>query len=98
MVTRPSAGSVPAKPAKVVPAPAPAKIALRSVPWSRVEIDGKSIGTTPIVGRELPPGRHRVRLIPGQGAFEPRTTTIEARPGVTVRVLADFRTGKVDVR
>jgi hypothetical protein len=38
-------------------------LSINSAPWSSVEIDGRSIGNTPILRHELRAGDHRVTLI-----------------------------------
>ncbi len=40
----------------------PAVLSINSEPWSHVTLDGKPFGTTPILNRSIPPGRHTVVL------------------------------------
>jgi serine/threonine-protein kinase len=74
-VTRvPTAAPVTVLPATLAPAtaavvtarpPAPrgtATLTISTDPWSSVTLDGRPLGVTPIIGREVPAGRHRLRL------------------------------------
>jgi hypothetical protein len=69
----------PAEPAAGVE-PAMAVLAINTEPWTRVEIDGASAGTTPVIGRRVRPGRHSVRLTnPARGIS--RTVSVTLRAG-----------------
>ena len=98
--TTPTTPTVPApRPARVaprqaVPPPAvveekppltgPASLQVASRPGgAEVIVDGKSVGRTPL-SMEMSPGSHEVRLsLPG---FKSWTTTVDVKPGITVRV------------
>lgn len=54
-------------PAPPKPSPSPAQskpgtLAIRTVPWTTVSIGGRHLGSTPIGGEKLPPGKYVVRL------------------------------------
>ncbi len=53
--------------------PAPrGRLSLDTTPWARVRIDGHAIGVTPIFGRYLDPGPHRIELRTSCGRFTRR--------------------------
>ncbi len=39
------------------------KLSLSTNPWTRVSLEGKTLGDTPLIGYSLPAGRHRLRLV-----------------------------------
>lgn len=47
---------------KAPPAQAPGVVTIDSTPWSYVSINGKSVGTTPVMGLKLEAGTYQVRL------------------------------------
>lgn len=49
-----------------------------SVPWSRVLVDGRDLGPTPVIGVRLPAGRHQVTLRAADGREVTRSVVIEA--------------------
>jgi serine/threonine-protein kinase len=70
-------------------APMPAKSPLRygqlmlnSMPWSKVYIDGRYIGTTPVLRHKVLAGRHRVTF-KAQG-YEPKRISVVVEPNATV--------------
>lgn len=73
------------RPEKARPAPSPAPAApgrlnLLSIPSADVWLEGRSLGRTPLVGIELPAGRHRLQLRPVEGG-EPRHIMVTIRSG-----------------
>ncbi|MGF1469066.1 MAG: protein kinase [Sandaracinaceae bacterium] len=61
----------------------PGRLTFASTPWCEVRIDGRAVGTTPVVNHELPPGPHTVVCAnPEAGS---RTLTITVPAGETVR-------------
>ena len=66
------------------PLTGPASLQVASRPGgAEVIVDGKSVGRTPL-SMEMSPGSHEVRLsLPG---FKSWTTTVDVKPGITVRV------------
>jgi serine/threonine protein kinase len=81
-------GADPAEPPAGVE-PAMAVLAINTEPWTRVEIDGASAGTTPVIGRRVRPGRHTVRLTnPGRGIT--RTLSVTLRAGERRRIVLDL--------
>ena len=44
-----------------VAAPPPIRVAINSVPWAEVEVDGVGAGSTPLM-IDMSPGKHRVRV------------------------------------
>jgi serine/threonine protein kinase len=63
---------------------------LNAVPWAYVSVDGGPEEETPIKGRRLAPGKHRV-LIRNPVLERQRTMTIEILPGETSRHVVDLR-------
>ena len=56
------------KPRRSRPRPRPAgSITINSLPWSRVRLDGKLVGDTPVVKLRLPAGMHRLELLSPRG-------------------------------
>lgn len=72
---------------------AQAFLTLNSLPWSRVYLDGRSLGNTPIVKRPVPAGSHRIEL-KDAGGRTLRSLRVVLAPG-QVRVLSfDLQTRK----
>jgi eukaryotic-like serine/threonine-protein kinase len=69
-VAQPAPAPTPAKPEPVVSSSAPAAIAssekgvltVDTYPWTKVSIDGRSVGNTPLVGLALPVGVHTITM------------------------------------
>ncbi len=58
-------------------------------PFALVRIDGKEVGSTPIFGRKLPVGKHRIVLTdPETGRIRLRRT-IDIKADKTEKVIAD---------
>jgi serine/threonine-protein kinase len=59
-------------------------LTLVSEPWSQVSLEGKQLGTTPLINLTLPAGRHTLTLRnPSTG--EQKTLVIEMAPGQTLQ-------------
>jgi len=81
---QPSPPPQPAVPSGVT---TPAKVALLSldaVPWGNVYVDGRPVGTTPLVDLPLAPGAHNVRV--ERAGYRPYERVIDAAPGQRVRI------------
>lgn len=77
-------GDTAAPPAPVAPAPVdPGRLSVNSTPWGEVFLDGRRVGPTPVLGVELPPGRHRLRI--ARPGYEPYEQDIEIASGDRVR-------------
>jgi|GEM_PF-1401505 len=59
---------------------APATLDVNAVPWAEVRIDGRSVGTTPLFGLALQPGRHVLRFA-NEPLGETRETHLEVVSG-----------------
>jgi serine/threonine-protein kinase len=70
--------------AKAGKARPPGTLYLRTTPWTKVSLGGRSLGTTPLVGVSLPPGRHSLRLTDVAGTKHVRT--VEIRAGEATKV------------
>ena len=57
-------------------------------PWGEVQVDGRSVGTTPLDRLSLPSGTHAV--IVRHPLYEPWEGRVTIRPGQTERVMVDF--------
>lgn len=57
---------------------APAQLSINTDPWSYVSVDGKRLGSTPLMRHALPPGKHLLELSnPHTGAALRRTLTLK---------------------
>ena len=88
-----------AEPATPKPEPTPAPVAAgppgtlkaNSVPWSKVTIDGKPVGNSPLKSHSLPPGDHRVTF--DCGACDPpqsKTVVVSIKSGEETRKIVRF--------
>lgn len=78
----PEPAPTPAAPTAAAPAEAAGYLTLDTYPWTKVSVDGKPVGSTPLVRVSLPPGTHTVVMEnPGEGIRE--TTTIVVKSGET---------------
>jgi hypothetical protein len=59
-------------------------LTVNAVPYGTVSIDGVEAGDTPLVGRELPPGQHTVRIT--RDGFRPEVATVTITAGNEVRL------------
>jgi eukaryotic-like serine/threonine-protein kinase len=58
----------------------PARLNLLTRPWASVSINGREVGTTPLVGYRVDPGRLNI-VLRAHGEGEPHRLTIDARSG-----------------
>lgn len=65
-------------------------LSVRTIPWSRVSVDGREIGQSPLVHSPTASGQHTLVLTPGQDDLAPRTLTIQIRAGEVTKVFVDF--------
>jgi serine/threonine-protein kinase len=61
----------------------PGKLSIDARPWATIYIDGKKIGPTPIVNRDVPAGDHTIRAVAEDGTE--KTMRVRVEPGGTVR-------------
>jgi hypothetical protein len=61
-----------------------------SKPWTKVYIDGRHYGTTPLLKVKLPAGKHRVVMLNNQAGIR-KTIYITIRKGATTTVIRDLR-------
>jgi hypothetical protein len=71
------AAADPARETEVAP-PAPILVSVNSRPWAHVEIDGRSVGTTPLGDLPLAPGAHHFRLRLADGRTIERRVRVDA--------------------
>jgi serine/threonine-protein kinase len=78
------------QPLGALPTPAgePAQLTLNSMPWSRVRIDGKPAGNTPL-RKTLRAGPHRIELTAPDGSVR-KTLQVTLRPGKRESFSFDF--------
>ena len=67
----------------------PGTITIASLPWAHVMIDGRAVGTTPIVRRPIAAGTHRVVLRAGNGRTHTTTVRIQSGQAAALRVRLD---------
>lgn len=65
------------------PAGNAALLRVNSRPWSQVFVDGQLVGTTPLLGVQLPPGEHNIRLVNSTFAMG-KVLKVKLRPGERV--------------
>ena len=66
----------------LLPAPSAARagfLTINSLPWSRVRLDGKVVGNTPLLKRPVAAGHHRVELLAPDGAVRRRFQVVVQR-------------------
>lgn len=100
--TRPRPRATPARERRREPAPTEAPtglglLSVRTVPWSRVVVDGRELGQSPLVHAPTAAGPHTLTLTPGEGAAAPRTVSVNIRAGEVTRVFVDFAKDTVRV-
>jgi serine/threonine protein kinase len=84
----PAPAAAPVAPAAVSPE-LPGSLAINTVPWSMVFIDGRDIGrTTPIFGFPIAPGPHEIRLQTSTGQVH--VERVEVKPGQRVHITRRF--------
>lgn len=64
-------------------------LSVNSVPWSRVRVDDRDVGSTPVLRLVLAAGVHRVRLEAADGTVHEASVTVE--PGETTWLRRDLR-------
>lgn len=92
----PAAAPAPSSPQEIEAPPSPAEPAatatlrINAIPWADVELDGRSLGTTPLTHVELAPGPHTLVLTnPVLGRS--RTERIEVAAGERRDVIVELR-------
>jgi len=65
------------------PTAAHARLSLSTKPTGMLYVDGKAIGSTPVIGLEMQPGRHRVQV--RRDGFVPFDTVLTAAPGQEIK-------------
>jgi serine/threonine protein kinase len=75
--------------APAVPPGTPGTLAVNTVPWSLVFIDGRDTGrSTPLLGYPIAPGWHEIRLQTATGQID--IERVQVLPGQTVRITRRF--------
>ncbi|MFW5920884.1 MAG: protein kinase domain-containing protein [Polyangiales bacterium] len=70
------------------PAAPPGHLSVNTRPWSKVYVGGRSLGTTPIGGVQVPSGSVRLRIVDRDGRTHHRTVKVE--PGEEARLFFDL--------
>jgi len=69
---------------------APGFLTIDTYPWTKVSVDGRPVGSTPVVRVSLPPGTHTVVMEnPGENVRESTTVTIKSGETVSKRLAFD---------
>ena len=71
------------------PVEEPGQLRVGVRPWAEVEVDGRSVGFTPLKPITLAPGDHTARL--RHPAYPPVTHTVRIRAGETTDLIVDLR-------
>jgi serine/threonine-protein kinase len=72
-------------------------LSVRSVPWSRVTLDGASLGDGVVASKPVAAGKHTLTLTPGTNEFPARVVDLEIKVGVVTKVFVDFRANTVRI-
>ncbi len=72
-------------PKRISQAAEPAVVSINSDPWSNVTLDGKPFGTTPILNRDISPGRHHI-VMTNPVRNLTRKVTFSVKPGDKKRI------------
>jgi len=64
---------------------APGYLSINTTPWGLLYIDGRIQGNTPVVGLEVTPGIHALRV--ERSGFQPYERDIDVTPGQEIRLL-----------
>jgi hypothetical protein len=70
---------------------------VRSLPWSKVTLDGQSLGEGIVANKPVTAGRHTLTLTPGNDEYPPRSIELDIKAGVVSRVFLDFKTQNVRI-
>jgi serine/threonine-protein kinase len=65
------------------------RLRINTRPWSQVYVDGKLVGNTPLLGLELPAGKHTVRLV-NEPMDLTKTISLKIKAGDTVTRLENL--------
>ncbi len=85
----PIAQPAPIAPAATAPLASKGILRINTRPWSRVQVDGKLVGTTPQVGIVLEAGSHTVTLTNPEFGLE-RVITVQVAAGQTLTKSVDL--------
>jgi serine/threonine protein kinase len=72
-------------------------LTLVTEPWSQVSLEGKQLGTTPLVNLALPAGRHEL-MLKNPSTGEQKTLMIDIAPGQTLQRRVVLGTGEKNER
>lgn len=72
------------RPSRGPPTPT-GELVINTSPWARVFLDGRAVGNTPVILRDVPAGRHHVRLRTADGRVT--QMTVDVRAGERTRVV-----------
>ena len=78
---RPVLPTAPRRPAVVA---APGRLFVGATPWGDVQIDGRTVGHTPLVALPIEAGWHQVRVV--RDGFAPFEQRVHVAPGEDVRL------------
>lgn|GEM_PF-2000609 len=71
---------------------APGFLSLNTAPWTRIEIDGDPVGSTPVFRMRLPPGAHQLALHnEAEGLVVERTVDIEPQKTLKLNLVLGAR-------
>jgi len=102
-VTPPPVEETPPDPPEVAaPTAAPeraarATLTVNALPWAEVELDGRSIGNTPVRRRNIPAGRHTL-ILRNPNLGTPARTAFEVAPGGAITLIGNLETGSIQRR
>ena len=85
MIVRPEAGRTivsktpkrPTRPQTAAPA-AKGTLFVHTIPWTKVRVGGRDLGTTPFYNVSLPVGTHTLHMVDGKGKRYTRRVRIQA--------------------
>jgi serine/threonine-protein kinase len=58
--------------------PQKGSLSVDSSPWATIYVDGKKLGITPLIGKSITAGKHRLRAVTEDGRVQERDIVIEA--------------------
>ena len=82
------ATTLPAPPSTAAAITGPGLLQIVVKPWGEVDVDGRSVGTTPLDRLSLPSGTHAVTV--RHPSYEPWEGRVTIRAGQTERLVVDF--------